>query len=203
MTKNRRNAVLSTAAVALVATVMVACGSADDGAAPRDVSDMIPILAEDRQPRDTLPDATFASVVESKDLVPGSSRLLRESDLDRQWVALDSSDNICLMNELLSTEVDPAVDGGVVGSTCVSPAAFQRQGIRMSTGGADHQTVAAYLVPADVDLDAMTEAGIEQVEGGTSYAPQLFVVAPGGADAAEGVAVERGDGGSFVIERLR
>lgn len=203
MTKDRRNLVLSTAGVALTATVLVACGSSDDGAAPRDVSDMIPILAEDRQTRDTLPDATFASVVESDDLVPDSSRLLRESDLDRQWVALDSSDNICLLNELVSSESDPTVDVGVVGSTCVSPSAFQRQGIRVSTGGADHPTVAAYLVPADVDLDAMTEAGIEQVEGGTSYAPQLFVVAPGGADAAEGVAVERGDGGSFVIERLR
>ena len=203
MTKTRRNAVLSTTGAVLVATVLVACGSSDDGSAPSDVSELVPILAEDRQPRDTLPDATFASVVESEDLVADSSRLLRESDLDRQWVALDASDNICLMVELLSAEQDPTVDGSTVGSACVSPAAFQRQGLRISTGDADHSTVAAYLVPADVDLDAMTEAGIEQVDGGTSYAPQLFVVAPGGADAAEGVAVEREDGGSFVIERLR
>ncbi len=190
------------ALAALVATVLVGCSSPDQESAPQEITDMIPILATDPEPRDTLPEGMVTSVVQTEDLVPDSARLLRESDIDRQWVALDSAGNVCLMNEY-ATEGDLAPGQNAVGSSCIAPAVFQRQGAWMASGGLDYPTKVVYLVPADVDADAVTEAGVQQVEEGTSYVPELFVVSPGDADDAEGVAVERESGGTFVIARMR
>lgn len=163
---------------------------------------MIPILGAEPQPRDTLPESMVTNLVESDDLVQGSARLLRESDIDRQWVALDSAGNVCLMNEY-AAEGDLTAGQNAVGSSCIAPAVFQRQGAWMASGGLDYPTKVVYLVPADVDAAAVTDAGVQQVEGGTSYVPELFVVNPGDADEAEGVAVERESGGKFFIARMR
>lgn len=190
------------ALAALVATVLVGCSSPDDGDAPQEVADMIPILGAEPQPRDTLPESMVTNLVESDDLVQGSARLLRESDIDRQWVALDSAGNVCLMNEY-AAEGDLTAGQNAVGSSCIAPAVFQRQGAWMASGGLDYPTKVVYLVPADVDAAAVTDAGVQQVEGGTSYVPELFVVNPGDADDAEGVAVERESGGTFLIARMR
>lgn len=190
------------ALAALGAIVLVGCSSPDDGDAPQEVADMIPILGAEPQPRDTLPESMVTNLVESDDLVQGSARLLRESDIDRQWVALDSAGNVCLMNEY-AAEGDLTAGQNAVGSSCIAPAVFQRQGAWMASGGLDYPTKVVYLVPADVDAAAVTDAGVQQVEGGTSYVPELFVVNPGDADDAEGVAVERESGGKFFIARMR
>ena len=202
MTPSSRTTVRGLVAGALAMAVLAGCSSPDQESAPQEVADMIPILGAEPQPRDTLPESMVTNLVESDDLVQGSARLLRESDIDRQWVALDSAGNVCLMNEY-AAEGDLTAGQNAVGSSCIAPAVFQRQGAWMASGGLDYPTKVVYLVPADVDAAAVTDAGVQQVEGGTSYVPELFVVNPGDADDAEGVAVERESGGKFFIARMR
>jgi hypothetical protein len=202
MTPSSTTTVRSLVAGALAMAVLAGCSSPDQESAPQEVADMIPILGAEPQPRDTLPESMVTNLVESDDLVQGSARLLRESDIDRQWVALDSAGNVCLMNEY-AAEGDLTAGQNAVGSSCIAPALFQRQGAWMASGGLDYPTKVVYLVPADVDAAAVTDAGVQQVEGGTSYVPELFVVNPGDADEAEGVAVERESGGKFFIARIR
>lgn len=202
MTPSSTTTVRALVAGALAMAVLAGCSSPDQESAPQEVADMIPILGAEPQPRDTLPESMVTNLVESDDLVQGSARLLRESDIDRQWVALDSAGNVCLMNEY-AAEGDLTAGQNAVGSSCIAPAVFQRQGAWMASGGLDYPTKVVYLVPADVDAAAVTDAGVQQVEGGTSYVPELFVVNPGDADEAEGVAVERESGGTFFIARMR
>lgn len=202
MTPSSTTTVRGLVAGALAMAVLAGCSSPDQESAPQEVADMIPILGAEPQPRDTLPESMVTNLVESDDLVQGSARLLRESDIDRQWVALDSAGNVCLMNEY-AAEGDLTAGQNAVGSSCIAPAVFQRQGAWMASGGLDYPTKVVYLVPADVDAAAVTDAGVQQVEGGTSYVPELFVVNPGDADEAEGVAVERESGGKFFIARMR
>lgn len=202
MTPSSTTSVRGLVAGALAMAVLAGCSSPDQESAPQEVADMIPILGAEPQPRDTLPESMVTNLVESDDLVQGSARLLRESDIDRQWVALDSAGNVCLMNEY-AAEGDLTAGQNAVGSSCIAPAVFQRQGAWMASGGLDYPTKVVYLVPADVDAAAVTDAGVQQVEGGTSYVPELFVVNPGDADDAEGVAVERESGGKFFIARMR
>lgn len=202
MTPSSTTTVRGLVAGALAMAVLAGCSSPDQESAPQEVADMIPILGAEPQPRDTLPESMVANLVESDDLVQGSARLLRESDIDRQWVALDSAGNVCLMNEY-AAEGDLTAGQNAVGSSCIAPAVFQRQGAWMASGGLDYPTKVVYLVPADVDAAAVTDAGVQQVEGGTSYVPEIFVVNPGDADDAEGVAVERESGGKFFIARMR
>lgn len=202
MTPSSRTTVRGLVAGALAMAVLAGCSSPDQESAPQEVADMIPILGAEPQPRDTLPESMVTNLVESDDLVQGSARLLRESDIDRQWVALDSAGNVCLMNEY-AAEGDLTAGQNAVGSSCIAPAVFQRQGAWMASGGLDYPTKVVYLVPADVDAAAVTDAGVQQVEGGTSYVPEIFVVNPGDADDAEGVAVERESGGRFFIARMR
>ena len=202
MTPSSTTTVRGLVAGALAMAVLAGCSSPDQESAPQEVADMIPILGAEPQPRDTLPESMVTNLVESDDLVQSSARLLRESDIDRQWVALDSAGNVCLMNEY-AAEGDLTAGQNAVGSSCIPPAVFQRQGAWMASGGLDYPTKVVYLVPADVDTAAVTDAGVQQVEGGTSYVPELFVVNPGDADEAEGVAVERESGGKFFIARMR
>ena len=202
MTPSSTTTVRGLVAGALAMAVLAGCSSPDQESAPQEVADMIPILGAEPQPRDTLPESMVTNLVESDDLVQSSARLLRESDIDRQWVALDSAGNVCLMNEY-AAEGDLTAGQNAVGSSCIAPAVFQRQGAWMASGGLDYPTKVVYLVPADVDAAAVTDAGVQQVEGGTSYVPELFVVNPGDADDAEGVAVERESGGKFFIARMR
>lgn len=202
MTPSSTTTVRGLVAGALAMAVLAGCSSPDQESAPQEVADMIPILGAEPQPRDTLPESMVTNLVESDDLVQGSARLLRESDIDRQWVALDSAGNVCLMNEY-AAEGDLTAGQNAVGSSCIAPAVFQRQGAWMASGGLDYPTKVVYLVPADVDAAAVTDAGVQQVEGGTSYVPEIFVVNPGDADDAEGVAVERESGGKFFIARMR
>lgn len=202
MTPSSTTTVRSLVAGALAMAVLAGCSSPDQESAPQEVADMIPILGAEPQPRDSLPESMVTNLVESDDLVQSSARLLRESDIDRQWVALDSAGNVCLMNEY-AAEGDLTAEQNAVGSSCIAPAVFQRQGAWMASGGLHYPTKVVYLVPADVDAAAVTDAGVQQVEGGTSYVPELFVVNPGDADDAEGVAVEREAGGTFLIARMR
>lgn len=202
MTPSSTTTVRGLVAGALAMAVLAGCSSPDQESAPQEIADMIPILGAEPQPRDTLPESMVTNLVESDDLVQGSARLLRESDIDRQWVALDSAGNVCLMNEY-AAEGDLTAGQNAVGSSCIAPAVFQRQGAWMASGGLDYPTKVVYLVPADVDAAAVTDAGVQQVEGGTSYVPEIFVVNPGDADDAEGVAVERESGGTFLIARMR
>ncbi|WPF80880.1 hypothetical protein SANBI_002120 [Sanguibacter sp. 4.1] len=202
MTPSSTTTVRGLVAGALAMAVLAGCSSPDQESAPQEVADMIPILGAEPQPRDTLPESMVTNLVESDDLVQSSARLLRESDIDRQWVALDSAGNVCLMNEY-AAEGDLTAGQNAVGSSCVAPAVFQRQGAWMASSGLDYPTKVVYLVPADVDAAAVTDAGVQQVEGGTSFVPELFVVNPGDADEAEGVAVERESGGKFFIARMR
>ncbi|MBF0722262.1 hypothetical protein [Sanguibacter inulinus] len=202
MTPSSTTTVRGLVAGALAMAVLAGCSSPDQESAPQEVADMIPILGVEPQPRDTLPESMVTNLGESDDLVQGSARLLRESDIDRQWVALDSAGNVCLMNEY-AAEGDLTAGQNAVGSSCIAPTVFQRQGAWMASGGLDYPTKVVYLVPADVDAAAVTDAGVQQVEGGTSYVPEIFVVNPGDADDAEGVAVERESGGKFFIARMR
>ena len=202
MTPSSTTTVRGLVAGALAMAVLAGCSSPDQESAPLEVADMIPILGVEPQPRDTLPESMVTNLGESDDLVQGSARLLRESDIDRQWVALDSAGNVCLMNEY-AAEGDLTAGQNAVGSSCIAPTVFQRQGAWMASGGLDYPTKVVYLVPADVDAAAVTDAGVQQVEGGTSYVPEIFVVNPGDADDAEGVAVERESGGKFFIARMR
>ena len=202
MTPSSTTTVRGLVAGALAMAVLAGCSSPDQESAPQEVADMIPILGAEPQPRDSLPESMVTNLVESDDLVQSSARLLRESDIDRQWVALDSAGNVCLMNEY-AAEGDLTAGQNAVGSSCIAPAVFQRQGAWMASGGLDYPTKVVYLVPADVDAAAVTDAGVQQVEGGTSYVPEIFVVNPGDADDAEGVAVERESGGKFFIARMR
>jgi len=202
MTPSSTTTVRGLVAGALAMAVLAGCSSPDQESAPQEVADMIPILGAEPQPRDSLPESMVTNLVESDDLVQSSARLLRESDIDRQWVVLDSAGNVCLMNEY-AAEGDLTAGQNAVGSSCIAPAVFQRQGAWMASGGLDYPTKVVYLVPADVDAAAVTDAGVQQVEGGTSYVPEIFVVNPGDADDAEGVAVERESGGKFFIARMR
>jgi hypothetical protein len=198
--KHLRSTAAATLAISSIALAIFASPALATKEGSLDPDVLVPALGQEQQAIDLPPSAVTASHALS-DLARDSMRLLKKTDSASYYAAVSSDrSEVCMVVSLEA----PA---GNIGTACMTRAHFNESGLSLHLWGdqsaANAKGVTAYLVPADVELEANPTSKSLRADSVKSNRASGLLLVEGLEDLPHTVELPRSTSKrAFVLNRL-